>query len=464
VALNLLYSNKIFARLTKNLFLKTIFVFAALLLSSTTHSNIVVAALTNPIAPEEKEKNLVPDALLHPNVEKNKYLLLVEKSDQKAYLYDSSNIDHPLKVYPCSTGENKGPKSKKNDKKTPEGVYFVTNSFKERELSSIYGVGAFPIDYPNPRDRKLRKEGYGIWIHGTNQGLKPRDTNGCIVFKNQDIIELSNYISKKYTPVIVTKKINFVKKKELAKESSRLKKFITDWLETWKQGKIDLYMSHYSKEFTAQGKNWDQWQAHKKRLSKKYGAIDIKIDNLEILRENGIVLAKFDQAYTTNRFFSVGEKRLYLEKTGQGWKITDEFFKREKEFTRESVPKINKDKKDLADIKTLISNWRKAWQSKDLVKYMNSYSEDFFSQGFNRAEWKIHKSNTIKKYSRIKVNISNLKIELTAPDEAKAYFVQEYYADEYNDKGKKTIKLIKKNGKWKIREETWVPLIKKKTR
>jgi len=81
-----------------------------------------------------------------------------------------------------------------------------------------------------------------------------------------------------------------------------------------KKGKIDLYMSHYSKEFIAQGKNWDQWRVYEKRLSEKYGDIDIKIDNLKVLREDGIVLAKFDQTYNTSRFFNIGEERLYLEK------------------------------------------------------------------------------------------------------------------------------------------------------
>jgi len=141
------------------------------------------------------------------------------------------------------------------------------------------------------------------------------------------------------------------------------------------------------------------------------------------------------------------EKKDFIWKKRQEWKITDEFFKREKELTKEPVPEINKDKKDLADIKTLISNWRKAWQDKDLEKYMNSYSKDFSSQGLSRVEWKTHKSNIIKQCKQIKVNISNLKIKLIAPDKAKAYFDQEYYDDKYNDKSKKTIKLIKKNGK-----------------
>ncbi|HUU41058.1 MAG TPA: L,D-transpeptidase family protein [Desulfatiglandales bacterium] len=453
-----------FLRLYRNLILKSTFAFTTLLISLITYSHIVGAALTSPVTLGAKEKGLVPDVFLYPNIENAKYMLLVEKISQKAYLYDLNNIDQPLKDYPCSTGENAGPKANKNDKKTPEGVYFVTNSFREKDLTSIYGARAFPIDYPSPRDSKLGREGYGIWIHGRDQGLKPRDTNGCIAFRNEDIIELSNHIDKRFTPIIVTGKINFISKKELERESSELKRFIMDWIEVWKKGEIDIYMSNYSKDFTAQGKNWDQWRAYKSHLSKKYGAVDIKIDSLEILRENGIVLAKFDQVYDASRFYSVGEKRLYLQKNVEKWEIIDEFFKQEKELSKEPTSPTSEKQEDLSAIENLISNWRKAWQEKDLEGYMDSYATDFFSQGLNREDWGIYKSEIIKQYSQIKVNMSNLKIDLLSPDKAKITFIQEYYADKYSDKGKKTIKLIKKNGKWKIRSETWIPLIKEKVR
>lgn len=292
------------------------------------------AAITRPGPIGKQEKKLVPDSVLSFPFQNSGYVLLVEKSTQKAYLYQANSIGRPLKVYPCSTGENRGPKSDKDDKRTPEGIYFVTNSFEQRELPSIYGTRAFAIDYPNPRDRKLGRKGYGIWIHGTNEILKPWDTNGCIVFRNEDIIELSRYTSERHTPIIITQKINFIEKEELQREEVKLRRFIGAWLEAWSQGRIDLYMSFYCRQLTVAGKNWRQWRDYKRRLSERYGKIDIKIDNLQILREDGMVLAKFDQTYRANGFFSVGEKRLYLHKRGPEWKIADEFFKARKEFAQ----------------------------------------------------------------------------------------------------------------------------------
>ncbi len=414
-------------------------------------------ALTKPVALGAEARDLVPDSLLYFPLQNPQRFLLVEKSTQKAYLYQPNNIDYPLKVYPCSTGENKGPKFIKDDKRTPEGVYFVTNLFKEKDLSSIYGPRAFAIDYPSPRDRKLGRNGYGIWIHGTNESLKPRDTNGCIVFRNEDIIELSGYVGEKHVPIIITQRINFIEKKELQRERAELKKFIMDWLESWSGGHIDLYMSFYYKEFTSKGKNWHQWRAYKRLLSEQYGKTDIKIDNLQILKENGIVLARFDQVYKANGFFSVGEKRLYLQRKSTEWKIIDEFFKRKKEFVRKAPPRLRREEESLT-IKGLISNWQKAWQGKDLQRYMASYSEEFFSLGLDKKGWKRHKSEINKRYAQIRVKISNLKIRLLSSERAVVYFDQEYSSHKYHDRGKKTIKLIKRDGKWKIKREMWVPL------
>jgi murein L,D-transpeptidase YafK len=449
--------------LNRNLLIKSTYLGIKLFLLLIIYPQISGAALSSPVDLRTKVKDLVPDCILSFPLQNPGYILLVEKSTQKAYLYQASNVDNPLKVYHCSTGENKGPKSDMNDKKTPEGVYFVTKLFKEKDLSSIYGARAFPVDYPNPRDRKLGRKGYGIWIHGTTERLKPRDTNGCIVFSNEDIIELSKYIGEKHTPIIMTQKINFIKKKKLQQERAEFRGLVMNWLEAWGQSRIGLYMSFYCKGFASQGKNWRQWRAYKSRLSEKYDKIDIRIDNLQILKENGVVLAKFDQVYRSNGFFSVGEKRLYLQKKGAEWKITDEFFRKKKELVQR-VPSELQREEEISVIKGLISDWHKAWQEKDLQRYMDNYSKEFFSFGLDHNGWKRNKSEINKRYAQIRVRIRNLKIKLLSSERATVYFDQEYSSDQYHDKGKKTIHLIKRDGKWKIKGEIWTPIGRGKKR
>jgi uncharacterized protein (TIGR02246 family) len=426
-------------------------------------AHIAGSSILGPVSLGSQTKGRIPDSLLYFSPRNPGQVLLVEKATQRAYLYRSTDLTQPFRTYPCSTGERSGPKSARNDKRTPEGIYYVTNSFKEHELASIYGVRAFPIDYPSPLDHELGRKGYGIWIHGTNEPLKPRDTNGCVVFRNKDILELSRYIYMRQTPIIITRKINFVEKGRLQGEGTEFKKLVTEWLEAWRVSEIERYMSFYGKDFVAQGKNWHQWRAHKKRLSEKYGSIDIGIDDLQIFRENGVVLARFTQTYKADGFFSTGVKRLYLMKKSPEWKITYEFFTRQRKPVGK-VPAEMASNRELSAIKRLISRWQEAWQEKDLEGYMAAYAEDFFAVGLDRDGWRRHKSELNRKYRRIRVEVRNLKIKLISSQKAIVRFDQEYSSDRLHDRGTKTIQLVKRDGRWRIKRETWVPLKKRGAR
>ncbi len=415
------------------------------------------ASIMGPVPLGNRAKGLIPDSFLYFSPRNPGQVLLVEKGSQRAYLYQSTNLAHPFRTYPCSTGENSGPKSARNDKRTPEGIYYVTNSFEERELASIYGVRAFPIDYPSPLDQGLGRMGYGIWIHGTNEPLKPRDSNGCVVFRNKDILDLSRYIHERQTPIIITQKINFVEQERLQREGEEFKKLVMEWLKAWREGKVERYMSFYGKDFVAQGKNWHQWRSYKKRLSEKYGTIGIRIDDLQILRENGVVLARFTQAYKADGFFSNGVKRLYLQKKSPEWKITHEFFTKKKELAGKVLAEVASNR-ELLSIERLITRWQEAWQNKDLEGYMAAYDEDFFSGGLDRDGWRRHKAELNRKNRVIHVEVRNLRMQLISSARAIVHFDQEYSSDRLHDHGRKTIQLVKREGRWRIKEETWVPL------
>jgi murein L,D-transpeptidase YafK len=228
------------------------------------------------------------------------------------------------------------------------------------------------------------------------------------------------------------------------------------WLEAWREGRIDFYISLYSKGFTAQGKNRVQWQAHKRRLAERYDGIDIEANNLFIARENGVVLAKFDQVYKNDRFLSIGEKRLYLQKKNPEWKIIDEFFKKRKEVVRTpSPPPQNEEMR--AAITRLLASWQKAWQNKDLAAYMAHYADDFVCRGMDRAAWERFKARVTKGTTTITVTIKNAAIKPLTPSRARVSFEQDYRSDTYHDRGQKTLELVKRGGTWKITGEIWRP-------
>ncbi|MFC1822757.1 L,D-transpeptidase family protein [Thermodesulfobacteriota bacterium] len=411
----------------------------------------------------KKENNRrVPASLLRLPEGSSPYAVLVDKSVQKVFLYHKENLFKPLKTYDCSTGENVGPKTVQNDRRTPEGIYFFTKSYEKKYLSPIYGNRAFPIDYPNPIDKTAGRNGYGIWFHGTNKPLKPRDSNGCIVLEDASIDQLASYIKLHETPTVISSTIKMVPVREREREAEKLAKLIEEWRQAWERKAIGKYMSFYSPKFTAQGKDWSKWKNHKRRLAEKYKTIHVEIDNLRLLKNDGVLLATFTQNYSTKSFRSLGEKRLYLHQNSREWKIVGEIFK--EAGTKPTVIAKKPAVSDLEEIEKVLYRWRRAWEQKDINSYMACYDPNFYSRGMDYRAWRKHRSTLNREHGIIKVKIRGLKINKTSGTTAKATFRQSYRADRYRDYGLKNIFFSKTGQNWKIKKEEWQALGRKARR
>ena len=464
-------------------------------------------------------KDKVPGPLLKWPEKGSEYAVLVDKSQQKVFVYHRDNPNKPHRIYTCSTGENEGPKLRENDRKTPEGVYFFTRAIDKKELLPIYGSRAFALDYPNVIDRREGKSGHGIWFHGLNRPLKPRDTNGCVALENPDIDDLANFIHLEDTPVIVSEKIEMLDPSEMEKERDEVVRIIETWRTSWERKDVDKYMALYSPDFSASGKNWQQWKEHKVRLAKQYNKIKVDVQNLRILQNDSLILASFVQKYSNEYFSSAGRKTLYLKHASR-WRIVGEYFegselkppikkevpapeeikpviakkepavkteepkplavKKEPTITVEEMKPVLAEKEPLPapeeskpgvvkkdsrpageehkEIRRALEAWKKAWEQKDLSAYMSFYDSGFQSRGMNLKAWKKHRDKLNQKYGSITVEISDLKIERTSAVMATVIFTQKYEADDYGDEGLKSLLLVKRGKDWKIKEEEWKPL------
>lgn len=392
------------------------------------------------------------------------YAILVDKTAQKVYVIHKDHPTRPLRTFTCSTGENAGIKTRKNDRKTPEGIYFVINAYVDKDLAPIYGSRAFPLDYPNPIDKKEGRGGYGIWFHGLDKPLKPRDTNGCIALKNKDIDELAKYITLHETPVVIRAAIPLADQKDLGGEAEELRRSIETWRSAWEGKDIEQYMALYHPTFRTGSKNWHQWRQYKTRLARKYDHISVNVENLGIIKTDGLVVASFAQTYRTATFESKGLKRLYLQQNSKEWKITREEF-RGKELTRvAAAPKPVKPKsikpKSIGPeaVEALLERWKSAWEEKNLNKYMACYDRTFRSRGMNRWAWKKHRKRLNSKFKTVRVDLRDVKVQHINKTTAQVTFHQDYRADEYQDYGLKTISLIRRGRQWKIRKEEWQAL------
>ncbi len=138
------------------------------------------------------------------------YLILVEKDLQRLRVLEYDTDIRVVAEYPSATGENFGIKEISGDSKTPEGVYFITQIFKDDEIT-IFGDKAFHLDYPNFFDLEAGRNGDGIYIHGTNKDLELNSTNGCVTLANDDLDNLEKYLTQVVTPVVIVPKINSIR-------------------------------------------------------------------------------------------------------------------------------------------------------------------------------------------------------------------------------------------------------------
>ena len=464
-------------------------------------------------------RDKVPAPLLKWPEKGSDFAVLVDKSLQRVFVYHKDNPSKPHRTYTCSTGENEGPKLRENDRKTPEGVYFFVRAFEKKELLPIYGSRAFALDYPNVIDRREGKNGHGIWFHGLNKPLKPRDTNGCVALENPEIDDLANFIRLEDTPVIVSEKIEMVDPSEMEKEREEVVRIVETWRTSWERKDVERYMSLYSPDFTSSGKNWQQWKEHKARLAKQYNRIKVDVQNLRIIQNDGLVLASFVQKYSNEYFSSSGRKALYLKHSSR-WRIIGEAFEgselkpsikkegpapeeikpvvakkepavkieepkpveveKEPTITEEEIEPVLAKKEPLPapeestpgavkkelrpageehkELRRVVEAWKKAWEKKDLAAYMSFYDAGFQSRGMDVKARRKHRDKLNQKYRSIAVEISNLKIEQVSAVMASVRFTQNYEADDYEDEGLKSLLLVKRGKDWKIKEEEWKPL------
>lgn len=402
-------------------------------------------------------KRLIPACLLAWDSGSD-YAVLVDKSRQKVLVYNREDLFNPYRVFDCSTGENDGRKSRKNDRKTPEGIYFFTDSVDDKYLTPVYGSHALPLSYPNIIDRKEGRGGYGIWFHGTNKELKPNDTNGCIAMDNRDIKELAKLITLFETPVIIGSTIEMIPEDRVDTRRDELASVIEEWRRSWEEKDIGKYMSFYSKKFSSGRRGWSQWKEYKTRLAKQYDNINVEVNDLSLLHHEGIIVASFSQRYRTPGFDSFGTKTLYLAQNSTQWKIFGETFRGK---DRAKIPVKKEPRFNEQEIKNLVFAWKEAWENKDLPAYISYYDSSFKSRGMNVRAWKSHRQKLNKKYRTVRVDIDNLKIKsIASGTKAVVTFIQDYRADEYRDRGEKEILLVKKGKDWKIMEEVWSPIRK----
>nr|BFD58785.1 hypothetical protein CKG001_08920 [Bdellovibrio sp. CKG001] len=282
------------------------------------------------VAPKsQNEKELLPASLLQISETEafSRYVFLVDKEQRKLSVFErNGELIQKITEYPADIGKMGGNKTKRDDHKTPEGIYFLQERLSQPKIPfSLYGALAFTTNYPNLFDKRENKTGSGIWLHAIPDSVPlTRGSRGCVVVRNDVIKKLADYIKLGETPILIFDHVDYVSKDEHDKRRLALSNFIESWRQAWETQDIEKYMSYYDAGFKAPGFNYNSWKNHKKSLKSKYEYIKVHLSQPYIVQHNDQLLVKTLQRYESDKHIDYGVKTIYALKSGDSFKIIRE--------------------------------------------------------------------------------------------------------------------------------------------
>jgi len=259
------------------------------------------------------------------------YALLVDSRRSRLYVFENAD-GRPQYVadYYVTLGKRGIEKAREGDQKTPVGVYHVTGNLPRQKLSDFYGAGAYPINYPNEWDKRLGRNGFGIWLHGTppdTYSRPPRASDGCIVLANPDLLSVGRHLQVGTTPVIIAGEIEWADAKALEAERAGLAGALELWRADWQSRDTERYLAHYSPAFRSGAQDLAAWSAHKRGVNAAKKWIRVNLSQVSMLRypnQVDFVVVSFEQDYRSSNLSNTLRKRQYWQKEDGRWRIVYE--------------------------------------------------------------------------------------------------------------------------------------------
>jgi len=223
-----------------------------------------------------------------------------------------------------SIGQAGAGKQRSGDKRTPLGVYFVTERLDTSKIHQKYGVTAFPLDYPNALDLRANRSGDGIWVHGMDPdgGKRPqRDTDGCIALQNSDLSLLAEEFQDNVTPVLVMQELDWVRAASNGALRAELEHSVAAWVDSTASGDLHTYLSSYDDEFRRWGMDKAQWSSFTVQNESSRSVSAASVSELLLVaypEEAGVYLSRFRLRVVNNGLATEITKRLYWRRDKHG--------------------------------------------------------------------------------------------------------------------------------------------------
>ena len=256
-----------------------------------------------------------------------KYALVVDTSRSTLFVYENvAGEPRYVTDFYITIGKLGTEKFSSGDQRTPIGVYFVSAELPRKQLADMYGSGAYPLSYPNEWDRRNKRAGSGIWLHGTPSGTysrPPRASNGCVVLANEDLNKLAPYLQVGITPVIITNQMDWDNDQDQIERATLLQE-VEQWRNDWASRNTDAYLKHYARNFSSNEMDYPAWAKQKQLVNSGKSWVKIGITNVSMFtypEQPDMVVVNFEQDYGSNNLSNRMKKRQYWIKQDNLWKI-----------------------------------------------------------------------------------------------------------------------------------------------
>jgi len=230
-----------------------------------------------------------------------------------------------------SIGQNGAGKERAWDRRTPLGIYFITERLDTSRLHDKYGVAAFPLDYPNAWDRFNERTGYGIWLHGVdhnNPERPPLDTDGCLSLPNDELLKLADRLEPLVTPVIVTREMRWSPPSTIDAVRLEFRQALERWRRSLEDGDLVTYLSLYADDFRYRDMDMAEWSAYRLNVFAARRLDAVRLDDVMLVADpeaNGLYLSRFTQTLATAEGNVTTTRRLYWRRESDSeWKIIAE--------------------------------------------------------------------------------------------------------------------------------------------
>lgn len=288
-------------------------------------AKVRIQAISDPISP-----TLIPEELLALSSD-IRYAMAVDASRARLYVFENTD-QGPRRVadYYVTMGKLGIGKNREGDKRTPIGMYTITSFKPDSELEELYGVGAYPLSYPNEWDRRNQRNGFGIWLHGVPRNTysrPPKASDGCVVLSNEDLVQLGRYITIGKTPVVIAPSLTWSDPESLAVARDELNESIENWRKDWESRNTDRLLGHYSNDFRDGKNDFQSFAESKRRVNAGKSWIKVGLSGLSIYRQPGqsdLAIVTFEQDYQSNNLENASRKRQYWRRENGRWRIIHE--------------------------------------------------------------------------------------------------------------------------------------------